>query len=152
MGCANSIDTMSHYFTDLYGKYLYSDLWYCPNGTNPLIIGLPDPEEDKAWMALSGVSEYQPVLPDGMLSFRCPGVPVAQHGVQGKRVSLDGVELSPAFPQRRSAEIGGGTGGERQYFVEQRQHAVSREDGGDFTAVTPVVNRPAKRYLCFIVN
>ncbi len=43
-----SIRTMEQIYAEIYKYKEYSGLWYCPDGTHPLIIGALTPEQDKS--------------------------------------------------------------------------------------------------------
>ena len=62
-----SIRTMKVIYDNLYGKNLYRELWYCPDGEHPMIIGHDDPMVDKVKTARDcGESDYMPILTDEM--------------------------------------------------------------------------------------
>lgn len=48
-----SVGTMRNLYEQLYSKGLYKELWYCPNGEKPMIIGNPDDKDyngDKSFL------------------------------------------------------------------------------------------------------
>ena len=42
-----SMNTMNNLYEQLYSKGLYKELWYCPDGEKPMIIGNPDDQDYK---------------------------------------------------------------------------------------------------------